>query len=537
MVTLRSRIVDEDPRGSTQHGGSMASTTVARKQTGRTWEEREDEVRVGGEFPFDAGIEEGLDPADWEEFRRLAHRMVDRMVDFQRDARKARAWQPVSEGAEEFFVGAAPRAGVGAERVYEEFERYVLPYPTGTFHPRFWGWVGGTGTGLGMMADLLAAGLNSTAGQFNDSAARVERQVLDWMKEALGFPQEASGILTSGGSVANLVGLAVGRDAIAGYDVTQEGLSAGGEQLRLYASEQVHSSVVKSAQLLGLGRAGVRLLPVDDHFRLRMDALAAAVAADRRRGVRPFAVVGNAGTVNTGAVDDLTALADFAAEQGLWFHIDGAFGALAALSPKLRPLVLGLERADSIAFDFHKWLYVNYEAGCVLVRDRAAHRRSFTAPADYLDVFPRGTAAQPDPTDSRGPQLSRGFKALKVWMTLRGYGLDTFGRMVDQNVAQARYLSRRIDETPDLERACPVMLNVVCFRFAPAGVTPARLDALNKEILMRLQERGIAVPSSTRLHGDFVIRVAITNQRSRREDFDTLVDAVVRIGNEILAET
>jgi aromatic-L-amino-acid/L-tryptophan decarboxylase len=503
-----------------------------------SWRAGQEEPRVGGGFAFDAGHEEGLDPQDWDAFRALAHRMVDRMIDFQRGARDQPAWRPVAAETEAYFRQPAPRQGRAAEEVYDSFLRHVLPYPTGTYHPRFWGWVGGTGSPLGMMADLLASGMNATAGQFNDAAARVERQVIDWMKEGLGYAPEAGGIVTSGGSVANLIGLAVARDAAGSSEIPAKGVAAAGAGagLRLYASEQVHSSVVKSAQLLGIGRAGVRLIPVDAHDRMRLEALLAAIVEDRRLGFQPFAVVGNAGTVNTGATDDLDALADLAAEQGLWLHVDGAFGALAALSPKLRPVVKGLERADSIAFDFHKWLYVNYEAGCVLIRDGLAHRRSFNAPASYLDAFPRGTAAQPDPTDSRGPQLSRGFKALKVWMTLSAYGLDTFGRMVEQNVAQARYLARRVDETPALERLAPVPLNIVCFRYAPATVDATRLDEINKEILMRLQERGIAVPSSTRLRGRFALRVAICNQRSRRADFDALVEAAVGIGREVAGE-
>lgn len=486
-------------------------------------------------LPFDAGVEEGLDPEDWEGFRQLAHRMVDGMIDVQRDVANLPAWQAVPAEAEAFFATGAPAEGVGEAAVYEEFMRYVLPYPTGTLHPRFWGWVGGTGTPLGMMAEMLAAGMNSTAGQFNDSAARVEQQVLAWMKRALGFGPSSSGVMTSGGSVANLVGLAVGRDAMADYDVPSEGLAAGGEQLRLYASEQVHNSVLKAAQLLGLGRSAVRLLPVDHEFRLRPDALEDAIAEDRARGERPFCVVGTAGTVNTGAIDDLTAIADIAARERLWFHVDGAFGAMAALSPRLAPLVRGMERADSLAFDFHKWMYVNYEAGGVLVRDAAAHRRTFSAPASYLDRFPRGAAAQPDPTSARAPELSRGFRALKVWMTLRAYGLAKYGRLVEQNVAQARWLATRVDEARELERLAPVPLNVVCFRFAPEGVAEARLDAINAEILMRLQERGIAVPSSTRLDGRFALRAAITNHRSRRADFDALVVAVGDLGREIVA--
>jgi glutamate/tyrosine decarboxylase-like PLP-dependent enzyme len=232
--------------------------------------------------------------------------------------------------------------------VLRDVAELVEPYPTGNLHPRFWGWVGGTGSPTGMLADMIAAGLNSVAGIFNDAASRVERQVLDWMAVGLGLPQETGGIITSGGSVANLVGLAAARDAAAGFDVPERGLSERGPgRLVVYASSEVHSSVTKAVQLLGIGRSGLRKIPVDGRYRVRLDSLREAVRGDRAAGHTPVAVVGNAGTVNTGAIDDLDGLADIAAEERLWFHVDGAFGALAALSESLRPLLRGMERADS----------------------------------------------------------------------------------------------------------------------------------------------------------------------------------------------
>ena len=386
------------------------------------------------------------------------------------------------------------------------------------------------------MADMLAAGMNAVPGPFNDAAARVETQVVNWMKDALGFPEEASGVFTSGGSVANLIGLAVARDARAGYDVSERGVGSEKGKLVFYASSETHSSMFKSAKLLGLGRDAVRVVPVDDELRMVIPDLEAAIARDRAQGLRPFAIVGTAGTINTGSIDDLDAIADVAERETLWFHLDGAFGAMAALSPDTRDLVSGMERADSVAFDFHKWMYVPYEAGCVLIRDAAAHRAAFTVHADYLRPLPRGTAAQPESTNLRSPQLSRGFKALKVWMTLKEHGFEKFGRLVAQNVEQARYLRGLVEQDPRLELMAPVALNVVPFRFAPAGVDPAELEELNRELLMRVQEQGIAVPSSTHVRGEFTIRVCICNHRSRREDFELFAREVVRIGEEILAE-
>ena len=304
----------------------------------------------------------------------------------------------------------------------------------------------------------------------------------------------------------------------------------------LYASSETHSSIFKSAKLLGLGQDAVRVVPVDDRLEMELTELERMIVHDREQGLRPFAVVGTAGTINTGSVDDLDGIADIAAREGLWFHVDGAFGAMAALSPETRSLVSGLGRADSLAFDFHKWMYVPYEAGCVMIRDVSDHRASFSVHAAYLDPPARGTGAQPESTNLRSPQLSRGFKALKVWMTLKEHGFEKFGRLVQQNVRQARYLGELVDEEPRLELMAPVALNVVAFRFAPADLDSSALDDVNQELLIRIQEQGIAVPSSTRVGGRFTIRVCICNHRSRRKDFDLLVQEVVRIGKEIMEE-
>ncbi len=490
-----------------------------------------------GPFPH----EETLDPPDWDSFRSTAHEMLDRMVDFQRDAAKGAAWQAVPEEIDARFRTPVPMTGAGVQGAYQDFLEQVLPYPTGLPHPRFWGWAGGTGSPMGMMADLLASGMNAVPDNFNDGAARVEAQVLEWMKSLMGFPEDASGIITSGASVANLVGLAVARDAVVldvgdDVDVTRDGVAAVPEKLVLYASTEVHSSVFKAAKILGLGRDAVRLIDVDDDFRIRVPALRRAIGEDRAGGLRPFAIVGTAGTINTGSIDDLNALADLAEEHGLWFHVDGAFGAIAALSPHTRPLVEGLKRADSLAFDFHKWMYVNYEAACVLVRDADAHRRSFSAGGDYLRPLPRGLGSLADMAVGRGLQLSRGFKALKVWMTLKEHGLEKFGRLVRQNVGQAQYLAELIDASPTLMRVAPVPLNVVAFRYDAPDMAGEELDEVNRELLMRIQERQIAIPSPTVIGGRTTLRVCICNHRSRRHDFDEFARAAESIGAEILEE-
>lgn len=254
--------------------------------------------------------------------------------------------------------------------------------------------------------------------------------------------------------------------------------------------------------------------------RIDLDALRGAIRAER-----PFAIIGTAGTVNTGAIDDLDAMADIAREEKVWFHVDGAFGALLSLSDTLRPLVKGLERADSVGFDLHKWGYLPFECACVLVRDPALVRATFATSASYLEPTTRGVIAGGLPFAERGIELTRGFKALKVWMSFKAHGTDALARMIEENVDQARYLAERIDAHPRLERLAPVALNVVNFRYAPGD------DAVNEEILLRLQETGVAIPSGTKVAGRYAIRCAITNHRTRREDLDALVDAVAQIGS------
>ena len=331
-----------------------------------------------------ANEEETLDPQDWEAMRSLGHRMVDDMLTWLETVREREVWQPVPAEVKAHFQQPLPQEGELPEAIYDDFRASILPYPMGNVHPRFWSWVMGNGTALGMLAEMLAAGFNPNMGGGEHVGIYVERQVLDWTKQMLGFPPEASGLLVSGGSMANLVALAVARNVQAGFDVRREGLQNCRQRLIFYTSSEAHSSIQKAVELLGLGAESLRLLPVDEAFRIDMDALKTAITADRAAGHQPACIIASAGTVNSGAVDPLDALADLAAAEGLWLHVDGAIGALAALAPDLRPKLAGMERADSVALDFHKWLYVQFEAGCVLVRDEAAHRGTFSLTPEYL---------------------------------------------------------------------------------------------------------------------------------------------------------
>jgi len=482
-------------------------------------------------------MDETLDPRDWDGFRALGHRMLDDMLDYLSSVREKSAWQPVPERVKADLRQPLPFESQTADSVYEEFVQNVLPYTNGNRHPRFWGWVQGNGTPLGMLADMLASGMNPHMAGFSQSPVLVEHQVLAWLTELMGMPADTSGILVSGGTVANLVCLAVARHAKAGFDVRELGLQGNDQPiLTLYGSSETHGWAQKAAELLGLGNRAFRRIAGDAEFRIDIPALYRAVADDRRAGRRPFCVIGNAGTVNTGAIDDLVALAQFCREEDLWFHVDGAFGALVRIVPSLATLVAGLDTADSLAFDLHKWMYLPFEIACVLVRDAKAHRDAFTLTPSYLAETSRGVIAGGLPFAERGIELTRSFRALKVWMSLKTHGVNAIAKLIEQNVQQARYCVSLIETHPDLEVVAPSPLNIVCFRFAPNGVSSEILNSVNEEILVRIQESGLAVPSGTRIGGAFALRIAITNHRSRREDFDLFLDAVVKTGRTIISE-
>lgn len=474
--------------------------------------------------------ETGLDPDDWAGFRALAHRAVDDLVDHLEHRRDQPVWQPMPAGVREHFTTPLPREGVGAEAAYDEVMATVAPYSMGNDHGRFWAWYMGAGNPVGNLADLVASVLNPNVGGGDHAPVLVEQQVVRWCAEAVGYPTSASGLLVSGASEANLLGLAVARSARLGARVRTDGL-AGTGPVAVYASEEVHSCHRKSCELLGLGDAALRRLPVHDDLTLDVAALEEAVAADREAGITPLAVVATAGTINSGAVDDLHAVADVAEREGLWFHVDGAIGGFLALSAAAAQ-VSGIERADSLALDLHKWMQSPIDVGLVLVRDEQAHRETFSIVPAYLVHASRGLAAGEVWPNEYGIDLSRGFRALKVWMAFRAHGAEAFGRLMDQTMAQARYLADLVDAHPDLERMAPVGCDIVCLRYAPAHLSPDRVGAVNRELVLRIHESGVAVVSETTLRGHLVIRAAIGNHRTRRDDIDLFVETLLRLGPE-----
>ena len=477
-----------------------------------------------------------LDPLDWERYREVSHRVLDELLGFVQTVGERGVWQPVPDGVKERLTEGAPRAAQPVEQVWETARELILPYPTGNIHPRFFGWVHGSGTVGGILAEMTAAAMNSNLGGREHGAVYVERQVIGWFCDVFGFPSGTSGIILAGTSMATVVGLAVARHARAaaqGVDVRRQGVTAVGEGLVTYTSAGAHVSVRKALELLGLGTDSLHVVPVGADMAMDTSALQRAIAADREAGRRPFCVVGTAGSVNTGAMDDLARIAEICAAEGLWFHVDGAFGALAALSPRLRPLVVGIERADSLAFDFHKWLHAPYSAGCLLVRDGGLHRSAFATHQHYLTTHERGLAGGSPWFTDFGPDLSRGFAALKVWFTVQEHGLDRLGAAIDRNCRQAAHLAELVAREPRLELKAPVALNIVCFRYVGGGHDAEALGPLNQEIVYELHERGVAAPSTTRIGGDLVIRVNITNHRTRDEDLDLLVREVCAIGDRL----
>ena len=476
--------------------------------------------------------EESLDPDDWNEVRALAHRMVDDAVRHMAELRERPVWQEIGADAAAALSTGLPQEPTLLGQVYDELLAHVRPYPMGNIHPRFWGWYMGASNFTGALGDFLAGVDGSNLGGGATAATKVEEQVIDWLKEMVGMPADASGTLTSGGSMANMVGLTVARNALAGVDVRQEGVAGLPAPLCFYASDQAHSCLQKALEVLGLGAKSLRRIPSDADLRIDLPALEAAIAADRAAGMRPACVIGTAGATNTGAIDDLQALAAICKREGLWFHIDGCIGAFLKLAPLHRHLVAGVEQADSLALDPHKWLHAPFDAGCVLVRNSALHHATFEMHGEYLQLQERGLLAGKFLADY-GIELSRGFKALKIWMALKEHGSAKFGRLIDQNIAQAAYFAELVQEAAILELTAPHPINIVCFRFCARSGSPDAVAKLNTEVMLRLQEAGTAVLSDTMVGGDHCLRIAINNHRTRREDLDLVVRELLRYGRDI----
>ncbi len=472
-----------------------------------------------------------LDPEDWTALRAQGHRMLDDMFDHLQHLRAAPLWQAPPVEVRGRFDADLPRTAEPLERVHAQFLSDIAPYASGNAHPGFMGWVQGGGTAVGMLAEMLSAGLNANLGGRDHMAVEVERQIVRWTARLFGFPSTASGVFLTGTSMANFCAVLIARTRALGVDGRARGLGHDGLKLRAYSAAAAHHCVRRAMEMAGLGAHALRLVPVDDHHRIDVAALRQAMAEDRAAGLRPFLVVGTAGTVDIGAIDDLTALADTAVAEDVHFHIDGAYGALAILSSTLSPRLAGIERADSVAFDFHKWAQVPYDAGFLLVRDAALHRQTFAAEPAYLRRAEQGLAGGEWWPCDYGPDLSRGFRALKVWFTLKTYGLDGLAAVIERSCDLAAALGRYVEAVPELELLAPVQLNIVCFRYRGADS-----DGLNARIVERLHGEGRVAPSSTTLDGRLAIRAAIVNHRTQLADVEALVFGVIAAGRALEKE-
>ena len=471
-----------------------------------------------------------------DEVQRIGRLAADAVAGHRRDLLSHPVFGKVG-GDAALFDEPLPEEGRPFEEVLAFVREHVMPRPMGNSHPRFFGFINATADPVGTVADYLASAMNPNCWGGDHAAVHVENAVIRWLAEILGFPSTAEGLLVSGGSMANFTALAAARRAVTPGNVREDGLAGEGRpRLVVYASEQVHACVDKAVDLLGIGTRQLRKIEVDERFRMRVDRLSEAIAADRRAGLVPAIVVGTAGTVNTGAVDPLEELADVCARESLWFHVDGAYGAMARLSPKLRPLFAGIERAHSIAADPHKWLYVPYEAGATLVRETGRLPDAFRKFPEYLASDPESPFPGPAWFAERGVELSRGFKALKVWMGLKRHGRRGYVAAIERDVALARFLSEEVRRRSDFELLAEPVLSIANFRYRPrnASLDEGGLDRLNRRIVNRLVAGGAFFLAPTIIRGRSWLRVSITNFRTTEGDLRALLDESARLGRELM---
>jgi len=473
-----------------------------------------------------------------DDFRAAGHELVDRVADLLGSMRG----RPVTPGESATEVrallgrGPLPEKGSDGPAILREAAQLLLEHSLFNGHPRFFGYITASPAPLGALADLLAAAVNPNCGawELSPMANAVEEQTVRWIAELVGFPAGGGGLLVSGGNVANFAGFLAARRAQAGEAIRASGLSGAPGPLLVYASAETHTWIQKAADLFGHGTDAIRWIPADGKQRLDPEALRTAIARDRAEGARPFLVVGAAGTVGTGAIDPLREIAAICRENGLWFHVDGAYGAPAAALPDAPADLRALSLADSVAIDPHKWLYAPLEAGCILVRNAAALPDTFAYTPTYY-AFDEGGEDPPANYYALGFQNSRGFRALKVWMGLRQAGREGYVRMIEDDCRLARALADRIAAHGELELLTH-SLSIVTFRYAPPRLRTGRaeddatLDAINEDLLQRLKAGGEAFLSNARVEGKFALRACIVNFRTELADVEAVPEIVARLG-------
>ena len=488
-----------------------------------------------------------LDPSA-DEIRRWGNAAIETMASYL-DSIRDRCVYPNTTARQirEKLDRALPEEGVDFDRLLEIFNDVIVATSRHNGHPRMFGYVQAPGTAIAAIADLLASTLNAnlTAWRSAPAAVEIERLTIDWIKQILGLNADAGGLFVSGGSMANLAALAAARRAKAPTGLTSKGAQCLHQAMRVYVSEETHHSVAKAAALLGLGRDNVRTVGVDERFKIRIGDLVAKITEDLEAGHFPFCIVGNAGTVNTGACDPLREVIEVARRFNLWMHVDASYGGFAALAPSARDLFDAMHEADSVALDPHKWLYLPVDCGCVLYRDAEAARATFAHEAEYTRVLEQ----EPDEAFAfwdYGPELSRRFRALKVWMMLKGVGLRALGEAIEKDLACARHLERLVRASEDFEMLAPVELSIFCFRHVPPRLKRAlanadelervrideQLDALNERLLIELQRDGSSYLSNARLRGRFSLRGCVMNYRTTLRDMEILLDDLRRVAQK-----
>ena len=466
-----------------------------------------------------------------DEFRRLGYRAVDMLADYFASLPQQPCRSPVpDEVRHELMRQPLPQAPSDPDALLDYVGSTILRFPMGNGSPRFFGWVNSPPAPIGVIAELLAAGLNPSVAGGDHAATYVEHAVLSWIREIVGFPATSGGILTSGGSVANLIGLAVMRDVKTSGEVRARGLNSIGSTLVVYTSTEGHSCIQKDIELLGIGHANLRRVPVTSDWGMDVRALRQQIADDRAGGLMPACVAATAGTVNTGAIDPLGDIADLCESENIWYHVDAAYGGPAALLPQLAPLYRGIERADSLAVDPHKWMYVPIECGCALVRDARAMRDAFSLVPPYL----RDEAALPWFSEF-GIQQSRGFRALKLWFALKQIGLDGYRQAIARDIRLAQTLQERLRCSSDFELVAAGPLSITCFRYrhGPPSNDHAESDSLNRRLLELVQRDGAVFLTGTELAGRFVLRACIVNFRTTEQDVEALIEAVRTAGERV----
>jgi aromatic-L-amino-acid decarboxylase len=465
----------------------------------------------------------GLGDMDVDEFRRAAHAVADRVADYLERLESYPVLPDVQPGEVRAGLGgAAPRQPEALEAILEDYARWIEPNVTHWQHPGFMAYFPSVASGPGILGEWLSAGLNSNVMFWKNAPAstEVEQLVVDWLRDMVGLPAVLDGMLTDTASVSSMLSVVAARHAVPGLDSRDEGLSGreGIGRLRMYVSEEAHSSIEKAAIVAGVGRKGVRRIAVDDGLRMRPDALATAIAEDRRSGWLPFCVVGTLGTTSSTSIDPAAGLADVCEREGLWFHVDAAYGGTAAVVPEMRELFAGWERADSIVINPHKWMFTPFDASLLLFRRPEVFRDAFSIVPEYLRASEIEGVRN---YNEFGVQLGRRFRALKLWLQIRWFGVDGIAARIREHCRLARELASRIEAHPDWEMLAPVPFALVCFRHRPAGESdPERLDALNAQILEHVNRSGKIYLSHAKLRGEFALRVALGNPRAEMRHVD-----------------